>query len=47
MHVVVDLDGVLRGNRNDEPIMQGLQTVGALSGWNKISFITELSKHAA
>jgi len=47
VHIVVDLDGVLRGHRNDEPIMQGLQTVGALSSWNKVSFITELSKEAA
>lgn len=43
MHIVVELDGVLRGNRNDEPIAQGILVVGALSAYNQISFITELS----
>jgi hypothetical protein len=47
VHIVVDLDGVLRGHRNDEPIMQGIQMVGALSSWNRISFITELSNKGA
>lgn len=43
MHIVVELDGVLRGNRNDEPIAQGILVVGALSAYNQISFITELN----
>ena len=43
MHIVVELDGVLRGHRNDEPILAGVQMVGALSAWNKITFITEMS----
>lgn len=47
MHIVVDLDGVLRGHRNDEPIPQGILITGALSAYNQISFITELSPRAA
>lgn len=44
MHIVVDLDGVLRGHRNDEPIAVGILVVGALSAYNQITFITELSE---
>lgn len=47
MHIVVDLDGVLRGHQNDVPIAQGIQVVGALSAYNQISLITEMSKPAA
>jgi hypothetical protein len=47
MHIVVDLDGVLRGHRNDEPISQGILVVGALSAYNQITFITELSPQLA
>jgi hypothetical protein len=47
MHVVIDLDGVLKGDKNDEPILTGVQFVGALSAYNKITFITELSKGEA
>ncbi len=47
MHVVIDLDGVLKGDRNDEPIPTGIQFVGALSAWNKISFITEMPRRQA
>jgi len=43
MHIVVELDGVLRGRQHDEPILQGIQMVGALSAWHKITFITEMS----
>jgi hypothetical protein len=43
MHIVVDLDGVLRGFRNDEPIAAGALVTGALSAYNQITFITELS----
>jgi hypothetical protein len=43
MHIVVDLDGVLRGHRNDEPIAAGILIVGALSAYNQISIITEMS----
>lgn len=44
MHIVVDLDGTLRGFRNDEPIAAGILVTGALSAYNQITFITELSE---
>ena len=47
MHVVIDLDGVLKGHQNDEPIRTGVQFVGALSAYNRISFITDFSKGEA
>jgi hypothetical protein len=47
MHIVVELDGVLRGHKHDEPILPGIQMVGALSSWNKITFITEMNKAEA
>jgi hypothetical protein len=43
MHIVVELDGVLRGYRNDEPIAAGILITGALSAYNQITFITDLS----
>lgn len=43
MYIVVELDGVLRGSRNDEPIAQGILVTGALSAYNQIIFITEMS----
>jgi len=43
MHIVVELDGVLRGHRNDEPIPQGILITGALSAYNQITFITDLN----
>lgn len=39
MHILVDLDGVVRGP-NDVPISAGVQLVGALSAWNQISYMT-------
>lgn len=42
MHILVDIDGVLKGYANDEPIAAGIQMVGALSSWNKVTFITEM-----
>lgn len=47
MHILVDLDGTLRGPRNDEPITQAIQVIGALSAWNQISLITEMTKPEA
>lgn len=41
MHILVEIDGVIR-SRNEAPIPQGIQLVGALSAWNKISYITDL-----
>jgi hypothetical protein len=43
MKIVVELDGVLRGSRNDEPIATGILMTGALSAYNQITFITEMS----
>lgn len=43
MKIVVELDGVLRGSRNDEPIATGVMMTGALSAYNQITFITEMS----
>jgi len=43
MHIVVDIDGVLKGYKNDEPILPGIQMVGALTSWNKVTFITEMT----
>lgn len=42
MHILVDIDGVLRG-RNDEPISTGIQMVGALSAWNQLTFMSAAS----
>jgi hypothetical protein len=44
MRILVELDGILRGQRNDEPIMAGIQIVGALSAYNQIIFMTNMSK---
>ena len=44
MHILVQLEGVLKGNRNDEPILVGIQMVGALSSYNKISFMSDMTK---
>jgi hypothetical protein len=41
MQILVDLDGVLRGP-NDQPISQGVITVGSLSAWNKITLMSPL-----
>lgn len=40
MHIVVDLDGVLKG-RNDNPISTGVIMVGSLSAWNKLTLISQ------
>lgn len=42
MHILVELEGVLRG-RNDEPISQGIILVAQLAAYNQISFMTDLS----
>ena len=42
MHIVVDLDGVLKG-RNDNPISTGVIMVGSLSAWNKLTLISQVS----
>lgn len=42
MHILVELDGVLRGQR-DEPIPQGIIMVAQLAAYNQITFMTELT----
>lgn len=46
MHILVELDGVLRG-KNDEPVSQGIILVAQLAAYNTISFMTELSAQEA
>lgn len=43
MHVLVDLDGVLRGGDKDQPISQGIIMVGSLSAWNQITLMSPLN----
>lgn len=38
MQVLVDIDGVLRGHK-DDPISTGLVMVGSLSAWNQLTFM--------
>lgn len=42
MHVLVELDGVLRGPK-DEPISTGIIMVGSLSAWNQITLMSPAS----
>lgn len=42
MHILVELDGVIRSTVNEAPIAPGVQLVGALSAWNQISYMTDL-----
>jgi len=44
MQILVDLDGVLRGSK-DQPISQGVIMVGTLSSWNKITLMSSLDKN--
>jgi hypothetical protein len=38
MHILVDIDGVLRGQK-DDPIPIGVIMVGSLSSWNVVTFM--------
>jgi len=38
MHILVDIDGVLRGQK-DDPIATGVIMVGSLSSWNQVTFM--------
>lgn len=40
MHILVDIDGVLRRENTDQPIPQGIMMVGALSSWNSIAVMS-------
>lgn len=43
MHIVVELEGVLQGALKLDPIAAGVKMVGALSSYNQITFITEMT----
>lgn len=43
MHIVVELEGVLQGAQKLDPIAAGVKMVGALSAYNKITLITEMT----
>lgn len=42
MHILVELEGVLRGQK-DEPISSGILMVAQLAAYNQITFITSMS----
>ena len=44
MHVLVDIDGVLRGPQ-EEPISTGVIMVGSLSAWNQITLMSSIPEH--
>lgn len=46
MHIVVELDGVLR-SQTDEPIATGIIMVGTLTVYNQITFMTSMNKDMA
>jgi len=46
MQILVELDGVLRGQR-DEPISMGIIMVAQLAAYNQLIFMTELSEAEA
>jgi hypothetical protein len=43
MHILVELDGVIRG-KNSDPIAPGIIMVGSLSGWNQLTFMSDTSE---
>jgi len=43
MHIVVELEGVLQGAQNQDPISTGAKMVGALSAYNQITLITDMA----
>ena len=43
MHILVDIDGVIRG-KNSEPISSGSVLVGSLSAWNQVTFLSDTSE---
>lgn len=47
MHILIELDGVLMGRLNDEPIIPGILLTGQLSAYNQISFFTSMEPKAA
>jgi len=47
LNVIVELEGVLQGTFNKDPIPEGVLLTGALSAFNKITFITNMSEDNA
>lgn len=47
MHILVELEGVLRGHRHDEPISNGIIMIGQLSAYNQLTFMTSLTRAEA
>lgn len=47
MHIIVELEGVLKGAVKDDPIAEGVLVTGALSAFNQITFITEMATKEA
>lgn len=43
MHIVVELEGVLLGAQKQDPISTGAKMVGALSAYNQITLLTDMS----
>jgi len=47
VYIVVELEGVLQGEFKQDPIATGTLMVGALSAYNQITFITDMSRDDA
>lgn len=43
MHIIVELEGVLKGAVKNDPIAEGVLITGAMSAFNQITFITEMA----
>lgn len=47
MQILVELEGVLKGDKNDEPIMTGVVMAGSLSSWNRMHYMTAMNSEQA
>jgi hypothetical protein len=47
MQILVDIDGVLKGEKDDEPIGVGILMVGTLSVYNQLTFMTSMREAEA
>lgn len=47
LNVIVELEGVLQGTFHKDPIPEGVLLTGALSAFNKITFITDMEESDA
>ena len=43
MHIIVEIEGVLKGAVKQDPIAEGVLVAGALSAFNQITFITDMA----